>query len=38
MNGEEIFFSWIMYGELVKFGVFSNIFLNQINGMYPWLM
>lgn len=38
MDNEEIFFSWMMYGKLLEFGVFSEIWLRSIAGGFTWVM
>lgn len=32
MNSEELFWSYYNYSLLIQFGMFSNIWLNQIGG------
>ena len=31
-QAQQMYFNWIMYGELIKFAMFSNIFTLQTMG------
>ena len=37
-NPFEMYYNWLLYGELVKFGVFANVFLDQVAGNMAWIM
>lgn len=37
-NPFEIYYNWLLYGELVKLGVFANVFLEQLAGQFAWLV
>lgn len=34
----EMYYNYLLYGELVKFGVFANVFLEQVFGSMAWVM
>lgn len=38
MNNEQIFHTWTLYGMLVQFGVFSNVWRDQVAGGMSWVM
>lgn len=37
-NPFEMYYNCLLYGELVKFGVFANVFLERIVGSMAWAM
>lgn len=37
-NPFEMYYNWLLYGELVKFGVFADVFLTQVAGQCAWLV
>lgn len=37
-NPFQMDYNWLLYGELAKFGVFANVFLEQVAGQFAWLV